>query len=133
MVMIVPKKTEKEQLLFEKYKGWLSSFTIPTTVIRNFKRDVRILKKSSLIILFSFGVNAQSGIVAAGNTQNNISYTIGSQLVELQIPIVEEVTLGVPKFEVPEQPRPKPIIKKKPKSFFEKLIEFFKNLINKNK
>ena len=131
--MIVPKKTKQEQLLFEKYKGWLSSYFIPQTVIRNFKRDLSILKKSSLIILFSFAVNAQSGIVVAGNTQNNISYTIGSQLVELQIPIVEEVTLGVPKFEVPEQPKPKPIIKKKPKSFFEKLIEFFKNLINKNK
>ena len=92
--MIVPKKTKQERLLFEKYKGWLASFTIPTTVIRNFKRDVRLLKKSSLIMLFSFAVNAQSGIVAAGKTENNISYTIGGGLVELQIPIVEEVTLG---------------------------------------
>ena len=127
--MIVPKKTEKEQLLFEKYKGWLSSFTIPTTVIRNFKRDVSLLKKSSLIILFSFAVNAQSGIVVAGNTQNNISYTIGGGLVELQIPIVEEVTLSTPKFEVPIE-QLKPIVKKK-LTIFDKIINLIKKLFKK--
>lgn len=88
--------------------------------------------KTIILLLFVNLSIAQSGIVPAGGNAQNISYTIGSQFVELQIPIVEEVSLGVPKFEVPEQPKPKPIIKKK-KSFFEKLIEFFKNLINKNK
>ena len=126
--MIVPKKTEKEQLLFEKYKGWLSSFTIPTTVIRNFKRDVSLLKKSSLIILFSFAVNAQSGIVVAGNTQNNISYTIGGGLVELQIPIVEEVTLSTPKFEIQIE-KPKLIVKKK-LTIFDKIINALKRIFN---
>ena len=81
-------------------------------------------------MLFSFAVNAQSGIVAAGKTENNISYTIGETFpIMQQVDMIEkEVSLGVPKYEIET---PKPIIKKKPKSFFERIIEFLKSLINK--
>lgn len=78
--------------------------------------------KMILILLFTSLSFGQSGIVASGNK----NYTIGSGLVYLQIQIVEE-TLGVPKYEIPK----KPIVKKK--SFIQKLMEFLKRLINKNK
>lgn len=78
------------------------------------------------LLLFSTILFSQSSIVPAGGNAQNISYTIGAGLVELQIPVIEEVTLGVPKFEAPEQPKPKPIIKKK--SFLQKLIEALKKL-----
>lgn len=124
-MIVGPKKTKQEQLLFEKYKGWLSSFTIPTTVIRNFKRDVRLLKKSSLILLFSFAVNAQSSIVASGSS----NITIGETFPIMQtIEEEKEVTLSTPKFEIPiEQPK---IVKKK-LTIFDKIINLIKKLFKK--
>ena len=65
--------------------------------------------------LLSFG---QNSIVTAGNE----NYTIGETFPIMQQvdTIVNEVSLGVPTFELPEPPKPKPAAKKK--SFFEKLI-----------
>lgn len=78
------------------------------------------------LLLFTTLSYSQEGIVVAAGNSENISYTIGAGLVELQIPIMQEATLGVPKFEVPKQPEPKPVAKKK--SFFEKLIDALKKL-----
>lgn len=81
------------------------------------------------LLLFSTILFSQSSIVPAGGNAQNISYTIGGGLVELQIPIVEEVTLGTPTFELPEPPKQKPAAKKK--SFFEKLIDAILKLFKK--
>lgn len=80
--------------------------------------------KLLILLLFTTILFAQSSIVPAGGNAKNISYTIGAGLVELQIPIVEEVTLGTPTFEVPEPPKPKPIIKKK-LTFWQKILKLF--------
>jgi hypothetical protein len=86
--------------------------------------------KTIILLLFTTLSFAQSSVIVAGGNAQNISYTIGGGLVELQISIVEEVTLGVPKFELPEPPKPKPATKKK--SFLEKLIEVILKLFKKN-
>lgn len=71
---------------------------------------------------------SQIAIVASGTND----YTIGETFpIMQQVVKVEEVSLGVPKFEVPEQPKPKPVTKKK--SVIEKLMEFLRKLINKNR
>ena len=87
--------------------------------------------KILILLLFTTILFSQNSIVTAGNE----NYTIGETFPIMQQvdTIINEVSLGTPTFELPEPPKPKPIIKKKPKSFFEKIIEFFKNLINKNK
>ena len=81
-----------------------------------------------LIIVFLFSITSfgQLSIVASGNE----NYTIGETFpIMQQLDTIEkEVSLGVPKYEIET---PKPIIKKKPKSFFERIIEFLKSLINK--
>ena len=84
--------------------------------------------KLIILILFTNFSIAQNSIVSGGNTNE----TFGENITRMQTfdTIVNEVSLGVPSYEFP---KPKPIIKKKPKSFFEKIIEFFKSLINKNK
>lgn len=87
-----------------------------------------MINKAILLLLFTSLSFAQSGIVVAGKTENNISYTIGPGLVELQISEIEEITLGVPSFEI-EPPKKAAVIKKK--SLFEKIIEFIKQLITK--
>lgn len=77
-----------------------------------------------VIILFLF-INisyCQSGIVASGHD----SYTVGAGLVELQIEVINEVTLSVPKFEKPIE---KPIVITKKKSLIEKILDFIKKVI----
>ena len=120
--VVTPKKTPKEEKLFEKYKGWLQSYVIPKRIIIEFKRDVRNLKKSSLILLLftslSFG---QASIVAAGNENE----TIGEVFPIMQtVDTIVQVSLSVPKYEIEA---PKPIIKKK-LTIFEKLMNFFKRI-----
>ena len=78
--------------------------------------------KLLILLLFTTILFAQSSIVPAGGNAKNISYTIGAGLVELQIPIVEEVTLGTPTFEVPEPP--KPTVKKK-LTFWQRILKLF--------
>lgn len=81
--------------------------------------------KLLILLLFTTIAFGQNSIVVSGNE----NYTIGETFpIMQQVDTIIEVSLGVPSYEFPT---PKPIIKKKPKSFFEKLIEFFKNLINK--
>jgi len=76
-----------------------------------------------LILLFSTVIFAQSNIVASGH--NN--YTVGSQLVELQITAPKkDPVLSVPKYEIHIEP-PKPIVEKK-KSLWQKLLLIIKNL-----
>lgn len=72
---------------------------------------------------------SQSAIIASGTND----YTIGEVFpIMQQVQKTEEVSLGLPTFEIPiDQSKPKPIVKKK--SLFEKIIEFIKKLINKNK
>lgn len=83
--------------------------------------------KLLILLLFTTILFAQESIVAAGNE----SETIGEVFpIMQQVDTIIQVSLGVPKYEFEQ---PKPIIKKKTKSFFEKIIEFFKSLINKNK
>ena len=130
-------KTGPEKKLRTKYKKLLEStndFIELQQLAKDFKADLAVFlqknRKYSFMILLFVNLNfAQNSIVAAAN-QNE---TFGENITRMQSfdTIVEEVSLGVPKYEYPEQP--KPIIKKKPKSFFKKIIEFFKNLINKNK
>ena len=131
-------KTPSEIVLFEKYNPEFKNLNDPMhlhLLAIKFKEDLKVLfikrKKYRCVLavlLFTSLSFGQSGIVVAGNTQNNISYTIGAQLVELQIPIVEEVTLSTPKFEVPiEQPK---IVKKK-LTIFDKIINLIKKLFKK--
>lgn len=88
------------------------------------------LKKMIPILLFTTVAYSQSGIIASGND----NYTVGAGLVELQIPLIKQETLSVPKFELPaETPVQKPIVKPKKKSLLQSVIEFIKKLINKNK
>lgn len=74
-----------------------------------------------LITAISF---SQGNVVTAGGDIENFSYTVGNNLVELQIPVIEEIALNVPKFELPIE---KPIIRKK-KTFIQKIIDFIKRL-----
>jgi len=66
--------------------------------------------------LLSFG---QNSIVTAGNETETIGETF--PIMQQVDTIINEVSLGVPTFELPEQPKQQPIIKKK--SFLQKLIE----------
>lgn len=70
---------------------------------------------------------AQSSIVVSGTKD----YTAGETFPIMQtVDTVEkkEVSLGVPKYEIPAEPqKPKPA---KKKSFIEKLLEFIKQLFN---
>lgn len=83
--------------------------------------------KLIIVFLFTTLSYSQSGIVASGHD----NYTVGAGLVELQIEVEKEVTLSIPKFEIPIEPEKPKAIKKK--SFLEKIIEFIKKLITKNK
>jgi hypothetical protein len=77
-----------------------------------------------LVLLNSAVGYSQSNIVAAGHE----NFTVGSDLVQMQIPIVKDPVLSVPKYEIPAEPqKPKPA---KKKSFIQKLLEFIKKLIN---
>ena len=117
---VVPKKSEKEQQLFEKWKGWLASYEVPKVVIARYRRD---LKKAGFAVMVVFSLNAQSSIVASGKDE----ITIGETFPIMQQNFKEkEVSLGVPKFELPVEQTKVPISKKK--SLFEKIVDFIKKL-----
>ena len=102
--------------------------------VKNFARDLESLKYCSALflitIIFSLftGLSqAQGSIVVAGNN----SETFGEVFMVMQTTqeeVEEEVSLSIPKFQVPVE-APKTAIKKK--GLFEKIIGFIKNLINK--
>lgn len=79
------------------------------------------------LLLFTTILFSQESIVAAGNQTETFgeAFPIMQQVDTL----VVEVPLGVPTFELPEPPKPKPAAKKK--SFFEKLIEAILKLFKK--
>jgi len=83
------------------------------------------LMRYSIFILLNInhtGVIAQSSIIAAGNQTE----TIGEVFPIMQQDLKEkEISLGVPKFEVPSV---KPIVKEKPPTFWQKLILTIKKL-----
>jgi len=65
--------------------------------------------------------------VASGNE----SYTVGETFTVMQTVTNEvEISLGIHTFQLPKA-EPKPTIKKK--GIFEKIMDFIKKLINKNK
>jgi len=81
-----------------------------------------------VLILFVNVALGQSSIVASGNETETFGETFP---IMQQVDTIVEVSLGVPKWDIPiEAPKPKPI---KKKSLFEKLMDFIKNLINKQK
>jgi len=83
--------------------------------------------KTIIIILSTTICFAQSSIVASGNS----TYTVGEVFPIMQQDIKpNEVSLGVPTFEVPV-PEPKPIVKKK--SLLQKIIELLLKLFKTNK
>ncbi len=130
----IPTMQLKVATLRKHYLSLLKRDFVLKDTVKRFTRDLETIKYcprtiAIILLLCTTILSAQGGVVVAGKTQNNVSYTIGAGLVELQIPVIEEeVSLGVPKFEIPIE-KPKPIIKKK--SFIEKLIDFFKKLIKK--
>jgi hypothetical protein len=74
-------------------------------------------------------VTGSGGVIVAGGNGSGVSYTIGNNLVELQIPTVEdEVSLSVPKFEIE---KPIQIVKPNKKlTVFDKIINAFKRIFN---
>ena len=85
-------------------------------------------RKIAILLLFTSLSFGQSSIVAAGNETHTIGETFP---IMQQVDTLVQVSLSVPKWDVPiEAPKPKPI---KKKSLFEKLMDFIKNLINKQK
>ena len=80
------------------------------------------MKNCFIILLLTSISFGQSSIVAAGHN----SYTIGEVIpVMQQVDTLIQVSLGVPKYEIPVEPK-KPIVKKI--SWIEKLILIIKNL-----
>lgn len=116
------------KIVVDKYgRYWLkkrSTYTLLTSL----HLAILNLKKIVLVLFISVSCYSQTSIVSAGNKNETFGEVF--PLIQQLDTIESEVPLGVPKFEVEQ---PKPIIKKKPKSFLEKLITFIKNLINKNK
>ena len=77
------------------------------------------------VILFTTLSFAQNSIVAAGNE----TYTVGEVFPIMQtVQKQKEVSLSVPKFEIPIE-KPKPIVKKK--SFIQKLIDLITKIFKK--
>lgn len=77
-----------------------------------------------LVLLFTSFSFGQRNVVASGHS----GYTVGETFPILQqVDTVIQVNLAVPRFELPTEPK-KEILKKK--SFIEKLMEFFRKLIN---
>jgi hypothetical protein len=126
----IPTNSLREASLRKHYKALLKKGIVTQDTVKNFARDLESLKycSKSVVVAVLFFCNisfAQSGVVVAGKTENNISYTIGGGLVPLQIEeITEEVLLGLPKFEKPTKtyiPKPKAPIKKP--NFFQRLFK----------
>ena len=121
--VVTPKKSPKEEKLFEKWKHILKRRVISDELINEYKKDLLTLTTVLLIGFSSFG---QSTIIAAGNQTETFGETF--PLMQQIDTTIVEVSLGVPKYEI-EQPQ-KTIVKKKV-SIWEKFINFIKNLINK--
>jgi len=127
-------KIDVKQLTLENAKEILSPehLKVFETMMKRiyaegFLNGQKSMTTAIVVFLFTTILFAQSSIVASGSS----NITIGEVFPIMQtIQEEKEVTLSTPKFEIPIE-KPKPIIKKK--SFFEKLIEFIKKLINKNK
>ena len=83
------------------------------------------MMKNCFIILLLTSISFwQSSIVAAGHN----SYTIGEVMPLMQqVDTLIQVRLGVPKYEMPIEPK-KPIVKKI--SWIEKIMEFIKRLFS---
>lgn len=114
--------------LRKHYLTLLNRGIVTQDTVKNFARDLESLKycqkrviAAILLCNISF---AQSSVVVAGKTQNNISYTIGGGLVQLQTQEeIEETSLSLPKFEKPAKiyiPKPKAPAKKP--NFFQRLF-----------
>jgi hypothetical protein len=132
-------KTPEEKELRKKYLPsiQLDNFDELQQIAVEFKADLKLFFVSerklqcTLMLLLALNLNAQEGVIVAGGNGLGVSYTIGNNLVELQIPIVEdEVSLSVPKFEIPIEKLKQDV---KNKSIFEKILDFIRKLINKNK
>lgn len=101
-----------------------------------FKEDLKVFfvnerkLQCTLMLLLALNLNAQEGVIVAAGNGSGVSYTIGNNLVELQIPIVEdEVSLGVPKFEIE---KPVQIVKPNKKlTIFDKIKILIKKLFKK--
>ena len=75
--------------------------------------------KAIILLLFTSIMFSQSSVITAGNSNE----TFGSNLVRMQEfdTIIEEVSLGIPKYEIPiEQPK---IAVKKKLTWWQKLIK----------
>jgi len=126
----VPPKTNQEELLFLKWKPILRRFHISPEIIEEYKNDLLSLKlnpvKTAIILLLFTSLSfSQSNFIAAGKE----NFTVGETFpIMQQVDTIIEVNLGVPKFELPEPPKPKPI---KKQSFFDKIIALFKSLFKK--
>ena len=82
-----------------------------------YKKRIESRAGFAVMMVVSFGINAQRGIVAAGNNTETIGevFPIMQQMYTLI-----QASLNVPKFEIPK-PQPKPIVKKE--NWFIKLIK----------
>ena len=114
-------KTPIEQQLFNKWIGYIKSFHIPKIKIAEYRRD---LKRAGFAVMMvvSFGINAQSGIVAAGNNTETIGEVFP---IMQQMDTLIQASLGIPKFEIPIE-QPKPIVKKE--NWLIKLLKIIFNI-----
>lgn len=77
-------------------------------------------------------LNAQNAIVVAGGQSDEVSYTIGSDLIQMQIIEEKEISLGIPKYETTEPSKGNELIKNK-KRIIEKIIEAIIKIFKKQK
>lgn len=108
--------------------------------LTNSELNKKIMKKLIILLFIVFNSYGQETInTGGGNIDNRISYSIGQNLTNVQIPVIEEdsvivvppISLGVPKFEIPEIPKKQQTIKKK--TFLQNLIEFITSIFKKQK
>jgi len=128
-------KTLDEKKLNKKYMELLDeskTFDDFQKLAIDFKNDLSVFlqknRRYSYVLLLFLNLSfSQSSIVAAGHE----NFTVGETFPVMQQDHKDkEVSLSVPKFEIPIE-KPKPVTKKK--TFIEKIMEFFRKLINKNK
>lgn len=79
--------------------------------------------KLIILLLFVNFSNAQNSIVAAGNQSETFGETFAI-MQQLDTIVIEEVSLGVPKYEYPEIK----ITPKKKVSFLQSIINFLKTI-----
>lgn len=76
-----------------------------------------------MLLPLTLSTVTQQGIVVGGGDMQNISYTIGGDLIELQIAAIEDVSLGVAHHQF-ETPIDRVVSKRK--TLIEKIVEFIK-------